>query len=210
MPLTCYPVDCGALGPRWPANEGPIRIAHAANHRGVKGTEFLVAAVEALRSRGHRIELTLIEGQPNDRALRQMADCDIYFDQIYFGYGLAALEAMALGKVVISGLENDAQARLFRRYSYLDECPIVSADPETLEERLSELIDRRMEWPMIGRRCRAYVERRHSFAAVADLYQAVYRRIWWGEEVDLINFYHPQFEAGRGSQPAPARTSRAQ
>lgn len=194
LPLVCYPVDCEALQPRWPRSSGPIVIAHAPNHRVIKGTEFLLDAVDALRHRGHAIELRIIEGRPNREALALMADCDLFFDQIHFGYGLAALEAMALGKVVISGRGNESHDRLFRLYSYLDECPITFAAPETLEETLSELIARRGEWPAIGRRCRAFAERRHSFAAMAAMYEAVYRRIWHGEEVDLINLYNPRVE----------------
>lgn len=203
LPLTCYPIDTGRLRPVPPRTEGPIRIAHAANHRGAKGTEFLVAAVERLRAEGTDLELTLIEKRPNQEALELIAAADIYVDQLVFAYALAALEGMALGKVVVSALEDTPAYQVFRRYSYLGECPIVPATVDTIERVLRELIARRSEWPAIGRRSRAYVERRHSPSACRELFEAIYGRIWHGEQVDLINLYHPL----RGARQAPSTGS---
>jgi hypothetical protein len=191
LPLTAYPIDTRPLEPVPPSLDGPVRIVHSANHRGAKGTEFLVAAVERLRDEGHAVELDLIERVPNSEALARVAAADVYVDQLLFGYAMAALEAMALGKVVLSGIEDTPDYQLFRRYSYLDECPIVPASPETITDVLRDLIARRGEWPAIGRASREYVERRHSYAAAAELYSAIYRKVWVGEDVDLINLYHP-------------------
>jgi len=191
LPLTAYPIDTRPIDPVPPSVEGPVRIVHSANHRGAKGTDFLVGAVERLRAEGQPVELDLIERVPNSEALARVAAADIYVDQLLFGYAMAALEAMALGKVVISGIEDTPDYRLFRRYSYLDECPIVPASPETIADVLRDLIARRDQWRQIGSASREFVERRHSYAAAADLYGTIYRRIWDGEDVDLINLYNP-------------------
>jgi glycosyltransferase involved in cell wall biosynthesis len=191
LPLTAYPIDAREVDPAFPSTEGTVRIAHSANHRGAKGTDFLVAAVETLQEAGYDIELDLIEKVPNHEALARMARADLYVDQLLFGYAMAALEAMALGKVVISGLEDTPDYTLFRRYSYLGECPIVSASPETIVQVLRELIATRERWPEIGATSRSYVERWHSYEAARELYGSIYRRIWAGEDVDLINLYHP-------------------
>ncbi len=197
LPLTCYPVDVDALPPRWPSMTGTVRIAHAPNHRGAKGSEFLLDAVDRLRAEGADVELVLIERRPHPEALALIASADLFVDQLVFGYALAALEAMALGKVVVSGLEPAHPSyRVFRRYSYLDECPIVPASPESIYDVLARLLERRHEWVDLGRQCRRYVERRHSYRAAQAMWQAVYARLWEGEEVDLMNFYHPWFEKG--------------
>ena len=98
------------------------------------------------RGEGYDIELDLIERVSNKRPSLRVAAADVYVDQLLFGYAMAALEAMALGKVVISGLEDTPDYRLFRRYSYLDECPIVPASPETIADVLRDLIADRMQW----------------------------------------------------------------
>jgi glycosyltransferase involved in cell wall biosynthesis len=190
LPLIYYPIDTDGLEPCLPGTEGPVRIAHAANHRGFKGTEFVIDAVERLRRDGVDVQFDLIERRPNDEALRIISECDIYVDQLIAAYALAAIEGMALGKVVLSPIEGTWYT-LFRRYSYLDECPIVPATPETVYEVLSDLLARRDDWPDIGRRSRDFVERRHSFGAAQEMWEAIYRRVWHGENVDLINFYHP-------------------
>lgn len=206
LPVTAYPVDSHAVRPVPPAIEGAVRVAHSANHRGAKGTDFLIAAVEDLRSEGYDVELDLIEGVPNQEALARMAEADIYVDQLLFGYAMAALEAMALGKVVVSGLENTPDYALFRRYSYLDESPVVPASPETITQVLRDLIDERARWREIGEASRAYVERWHSYDAARELYGSIYRRIYDGEDVDLINFYHPlRRREGEGALTSPDR-----
>ncbi|MFY2005750.1 hypothetical protein ACOTCS_18190 [Achromobacter xylosoxidans] len=198
LPLTCYPVDTEAINPDAvlpPTVEGTIRIAHAANHRGVKGTEFLVKAVDALRQQGYDIELDLIERVPNHEALRRMGRADIYVDQLVMGYALAAQEAMALGRVVISPVDGLPETDLFRTYSYLDECPIVSANQRSIMQVLKALIDNRRDWPAIGRASREFVVRRHSFSACSDMYRAILQRVWHGKQVDLMNYYHPVLSA---------------
>ncbi len=202
LPCVYYPIDTEALGPVPPRTEGTVTIAHASNHRGAKGTEFVIDAVDRLRAEGEDVELVLIEGVPNDEALRMIAACDIYLDQLVAAYALATMEGMALGKVVVSPIEDLPMYTMFRRYSYLNECPIVPATPETVYDVLRELLARREEWPRIGAELRAYCERRHSYEACREMLEAIYARIWRGEDVDLINFYHPVHERQRHAATA--------
>lgn len=199
LPLTWYPIDVERLQPVAPATAGPVRIGHAPNHRGPKGTDFLLRAVDRLRANGHEIDLVLIEKVPNARAIEMIASVDIFVDQLIFGYALAALEGMALGKVVVTGYDlNAPEYRAFSRYSFLRECPAAPASPETIYEVLADLIARRAQWPMIGAATRAFAEQRHSPAFVADLFEAIYRRIWRDEKIDLISMYNP---GARGDLP---------
>lgn len=194
LPLTCYPVDTEKLQPTYPnvLPEKPIRIAHACNHRGVKGTVFLIEAVARLQAQGIPVELDIIEKVSNQEALQRIQACDIYVDQLIFAYAQAALEALSFGKVVISALEDNPAYDLFRRYSYLKECPIVPADSETIYDVLLNLIKNREYWGAIGKKSRHFAETRHSFKACAEMYTAIYDKIWWkNPQADLINYYHP-------------------
>ncbi|MDF1826988.1 MAG: glycosyltransferase [Legionellaceae bacterium] len=197
LPLTCYPVDTERFEPLYPETKksSPIRIAHACNHRGVKGTVFLIDAVKRLEKAGFDVQLDIIEAVPNDEALVRIKACDIYVDQLIFGYAQAALEGLAFGKIVISALDNSPEYDLFRRFSYLNECPIVSANPDTIYEVLIELIEKRKNWDSMGQASRAFVEHRHSYTATADMFEAIYQKIYFKhQDVDLINFYHPLLE----------------
>lgn len=198
LPLVWYPIDLTSLQAIYPSTTGPIRIAHAPNHRGPKGTEYLLDAVERLRAEGHDVEMLLIEKKTNIETLEIMRKTDIFVDQIIFGYALAAIEGMALGKVVVTGYSPQMPEYLpFKRYSYLDECPAIPASPENIYEVLSGLISKRDEWPRIGREMRSFAERRHSFSSSAALFGAVYQKIWEKGDVDLLSLYHPLMNRGQ-------------
>lgn len=170
---------------------GPVRILHTPNHRGFKGTEFVVAAVEQLRGEGLQAELVLLEKVPNEQVRQEMGRVDILAEQfIATGYAFSGIEGMAAGLPVLANLDHEAYTRVFRRYGFLDECPILSTPPERLVENLRLLIRNPALREELGRAGRAYVEKYHSYAAAQYLFGSIYRR-FEGEEVDLINLFHP-------------------
>jgi glycosyltransferase involved in cell wall biosynthesis len=191
----------------------PVRVMHAPNHRGIKGTEFLLAAVEELRAEGLDIDLELVEGRTNDEVRRLMGEVDVFADQfILSGYGLAAIEGMASGLPVMCNLEDDYVMRLYRLYSFVGECPVVSASPELIADRLRTLITRPDLRRELGEAGRRYVERFHSEEAAQYLFGSIYRKLLDGEDVDLINLFHPLKSAymtegplPRSAGPRPAR-----
>jgi len=178
-PVLWYPADL-SVEPAAPMTAGAIRIAHAPNHRRIKGTPFLIEAVEKLKAKGHPVELELIEGVGRDAVFRAFRGADLVVDQLLFGYALTALEGMAFGKPVLTGISRDAMYEPFRRQSYLDEAPVIPTSPATIEQDLEHLIARRAEWPEIGLQGRAYVERRHGPGATVELMEKVYASIGLG------------------------------
>ncbi|MDF0643543.1 MAG: hypothetical protein P0111_05900 [Nitrospira sp.] len=171
--------------------DGPVRILHAPNHRGVKGTEYILAAVDQLKAEGLSVELVLAERISNDQVRRLMQEVDLLADQLILpGYGLNAIEGMASGLAVIANLEDRAATEVFRRYSFLDECPIVSAGPDTIVEVLRVLVANPSLRLELGAAGRAYAEKYHSYATAQYLFGSIYRK-FAGEDVDLMNLYHP-------------------
>jgi glycosyltransferase involved in cell wall biosynthesis len=196
LPLTCYPVDTESIHPVYPrvSSDSVIKIAHATNHRGIKGTEFIIAAIEKLKNNGYQVELDVIENVNNKESIARIANADIYVDQLNMGYALAALEAMALGKVVISGISGE-DYNVFKQYSYLNECHIVPASSLDIYEVLERVIINRASWKEIGLKNRIFVERRHSFSACGRMFETIYEKIWHKKKnVDLINYFHPLYE----------------
>ena len=171
---------------------GPVRVLHTPNHRGFKGTEFIVEAVEKLQAEGLQVELVMLEGVPNDEVCRTMAGVDIMAEQlIYSCYALSGIEGMACGLPVMTNLASEHQTRLYRRFSFLDECPILSTTPENVADNLRLLVTRPDLREALGRAGRAYAEKYHSYEAARFLFESVYARILDGRQVDLINLYHP-------------------
>jgi hypothetical protein len=172
---------------------GSVRITHSPNHRYVKGTEFIIDTVKKLQGEGLKIELTLIEKKSNEEVKQILqTGSDIHIEQlIYTGYALSAIEGMACGLPVITNEENEILTRVLRRYSFLNECPVVSATPENITDVLRALIKNpglRKELGVAGRK---YVEKYHSDHTTQDMFERIVDRIWFGKEIDLMSYYHP-------------------
>lgn len=198
IPFNHLTIDTAVWRPREryvPADgrNGPVKVMHTPNHRGFKGTEFLLEAVRQLRDEGLAIELILVEKMPNEEVRRLMAEeADILAEQfIATGYAMSGLEGMASGLPVLANLENEAYTRLFRRYSYLNECPVLSTTPETLTHNLRALVTNPALRVELGQAGRRYVEKYHSDAAAQYMFGAIYDRVWHGRDVDLLNLFHP-------------------
>ncbi|TMJ14737.1 MAG: glycosyltransferase [Alphaproteobacteria bacterium] len=171
---------------------GTVRVLHSPNHRDAKGTEFLIDAVERLRSEGLDVELVLLEKVPNERVKSLMQEVDILAEQfISTGYGISGIEGLASGLPVMANLEHEAYTRVFRRYGFLDECPILSTSPENMVRNLRILVTRPDLRRVLGQASRQYAEKYHSFAAAQYMFEAIYDRILDGRDVDLINLFHP-------------------
>jgi glycosyltransferase involved in cell wall biosynthesis len=153
-----------------------LRVAHAPSKRAVKGTEAVLAAVDALRGRGAPIELDLIEGVPNREARKRYAAADVVVDQLRIGwYGMFAIESMALAKPVVVHLDAEAAAETEEAFGL--ELPLVRADERSLEAVLAGLVETREELPERGRRSREYVERVHAHTVVARRVLEIYERV---------------------------------
>ncbi|RII83396.1 hypothetical protein CJO09_07300 [Neopusillimonas maritima] len=140
----------------------PIKIGHAPSNQNIKGTKYLVRAVAALAAKGYPVELVLVEGKSYAEAMQTCARVDIIVDQLLVGaYGQFAVEMMAMGKPVVCFLRAD----LLQEYPTA--LPIISADIESIEGCLANLIKSRDSWPTIGARGREYVDAVHASEAVA-------------------------------------------
>lgn len=195
----------------WPAKtnysqangrNGTVSIIHTPNHRGFKGTEFLIRAVEDLRREGLQVDLQLLEKVTNEEVRRLMPQCDILAEQfIATAYALSGIEGMASGVPVLANLDSEYYTRVFRRYSFLNECPILSTTVETLKENLRMMITQPALREKLGRAGRAYVGKYHSYAEARHLFGSIYERILMSKDVDLMNLYHPLLSRREKARP---------
>lgn len=172
---------------------GPVRIIHTPNHRHFKGTEFLLQAVQQIQAEGWLVELILLEKVPNQEVRQRMQAADILAEQFIFpgGYALSGIEGMACGLPVLANLSHESYTRVFRRYSFLNECPVLSTTPETLKQNLLLLICNPDLRETLGRAGRAYVEKYHSYETARYLFGSIYRKLLQNEDIDLMNLFHP-------------------
>jgi hypothetical protein len=143
-------------------------VLHAPSSRRRKGTEHVIAACEGLD-----VDLDIVEGLRHDEARRHYERADIVVDQLNAGwYGVFALEAMALGKPVLSYLREEALRETERVLGV--EVPIVQVTKETLRDRIAELAASADERRRVGASARAYVEHVHDADKGADRLIAIY------------------------------------
>jgi hypothetical protein len=157
----------------------PLRILHAPNHRAIKGTQYFLDAVEALKEEGLEIELVLLERVSNEEVKKAMVSADIVADQLIVGwYAMFALEGMAMEKPVLCYLREDLkQLYVASGLIAADEIPIIDCSTVTVNESMRNLALHREELPEIGRRSREYVIRHHSTQAVGKVFDAINRRM---------------------------------
>jgi glycosyltransferase involved in cell wall biosynthesis len=146
-------------------------VLHAPSSRRRKGTERVISACEGLD-----VELDIVEGLRHDQARRHYERADIVVDQLNAGwYGIFALEAMALGKPVLSYLRDEAVQETERALGV--EVPIVRITKETIRDRIAELAGSPDERRRIGGSSLAYVEKVHDADKGADRLIEIYRSL---------------------------------
>ncbi len=130
----------------------------------IKGSEVIMPVLEDLHRR-RIIDLVEDPGPVPAAAMPALvASADIVVDQIRMGsYGVAAVEAMASGRVVVGNVSADV------RRAVATEIPVVDATPETLAEVLTTLAS---DWPALverGAAGRTFAARWHSGKASAQV-----------------------------------------
>ena len=164
-------IDLRDYTPVPPSDAARPVILHAPSSRRRKGTKHVIAACEQLP-----VDLEIVEGLHHDEARRRYERADIVVDQLNAGwYGLFAIEAMALGKPVVTFLHDEAVERT--EQALRTKVPIVSATAETLAERLRPLVEDAQERRRIGAASRAYVEQVHDIDKIADRLLDIYARL---------------------------------
>ncbi len=163
-----------------PVRGRPLRILHAPNHRGIKGTRYFEEAVRQLRQEGVAIELTILERVPNSEIRKAIAEADVIADQLIIGwYAMFALEAMAMGKPVICYLREDF-LDFYESVGLVEkgEIPIISCRPADVKDTLRRLATAdRDALGERGARGIAFVAKHHSTGAVGRVFDRINRSI---------------------------------
>jgi glycosyltransferase involved in cell wall biosynthesis len=161
-------IDVRAIEPAPPSDRERPVVLHAPSSRSRKGTEHVVAACAALD-----VELEIVEGLDHREAFERYRQADVIVDQLNAGwYGVFAIEALALGKPVVTFLHDEAVRRTEEAFGV--EVPIVSATKETLADKLRPLVESVAERQRIGLASRAYAEEVHDLERMTDRLLALY------------------------------------
>ena len=180
-----FPIDCDEWQPHYETGNSVPVVVHAPNHRHCKGTERIIAACERLEASGYQLELQLVEGVDRNKVADIYRSADIVLDQILMGvHGLTGLEGLALGKPVLTYL-NQVHLRD-------PSCNngIVNTNPDNIDEVLKAVVSIPALRNRLGRNGRKAAEQYHSYEALGEVWDRIYRHLWFGNEMDLQTTRH--------------------
>jgi hypothetical protein len=165
--------DLTCIEAAYPSSDGRCVIVHAPTNEGVKGSRYIIAAVERLQKRWP-IEFVLVHGLRHEEAMRLYRRADLVIDQVLAGwYGGFAVETMAMGKPVACYMRTADLAYI--PPAMRADLPIVPVSLDTLEADLEHALERRREWTAWGRRAREFAFRWHNPTWIARLMLEAYR-----------------------------------
>lgn len=137
-------LDCSKF-PYYPPKRKPYKFAHYPSNPLKKGTDIINAIAKKTRiNYSHSIDKV-----NHVQQIKRMMDCDIYIelfmpyqkDEVYGSFGVTAIEAAAMGKVVIT---NNMGRDIYQK-TYGD-CALQICNTESeLEEKILELNDMPIE-----------------------------------------------------------------
>lgn len=146
-------------------------VVHSLTAPVTKGTSAVLMAIDQLKSQ-YLFDFQLIQGMSRHETLQIVQKADIFLDQFVLGdHGMAALEAMALGKPVVCYIKSSMVGK------YPPDCPIVNANQDNLSEVLESLLNKGRVRHEIGRESRSYVEKYHDATVIAHKLVEIYKEM---------------------------------
>lgn len=163
---TIPPIDTDLLQPVYQRHSPDLAIAHHPSGK-KKGTEVIIASVVAVSGR-NTFSISRESTLWNEN-MKRVAKCDIYIeslkDDAHKVWGISALEAAALGKVVVTNFKDEYSDHYTEKFG---ECPFVIANSgqqlTAVLEKLISLSDTKLM--ELRKRTREWAVRVHGFRAI--------------------------------------------
>ena len=140
LPVTIDPAPWQQAARPLFTTDRPV-VVHVPSSAQLKGSDRIDEVLTGLADRGI-VEYRRISGVTHEQMPSVIGDADIVVDQLRIGlYGVAAAEALAAGRLVVSYVGSAVRDRV--RSLTGREVPIVEADPDSLGAVLTDLLSDR-------------------------------------------------------------------
>lgn len=153
-----------------------IKIFHGINTLNYikKGNAFFEEALEIIQKKyTEKIDIIITKDIPYHEYIKLYNSCHILLDQVYaYDQGYNALEAMAKGKVVFTGAEQE----WLDYYKLKEDTVTINAlpDAQKIADKLEWLILNSKEIEKISLNARAFIEKEHYYINVVQKYLSVW------------------------------------
>lgn len=176
--------------------ERPV-VVHAPSNAGLKGSELIGETLRALDAEGV-IEYRELRGVRASDMPAHYGGADIVLDQFSLGiYGVAACEAMAAGRLVVSHVDERKRATVLERTGL--ELPILESHADSLATTLRDIVADRGRYAALAARGPQFVESVHNGERSAEVLAS-----FLGLSTESVQ--HSTWENGR--MPKTGRSSR--
>ncbi len=175
------PVDLCDFQFNIPDRKIPV-VIHAPSNAAIKGTEYVLRAVDQLKREGVSFEFRLIDKMPHAQLLQIISDADIVVDELFGDtVGVLSTEAMVSGNVVLAHYPEEFAG-------VPSGCPVVNINIYTLADRLREVITNQNLRRRLATEGYDYVRRNNDHIKVAE------QMMNWVNMLEVENFdYYPDF-----------------
>ncbi len=149
-----------------------ISILHAINssNKIKKGNRFFEEALKIIDEKfKDKISIITTYDLPYLEHLENLKKCDILLDMVYaYDQGYNALEAMAMGKIVFTGAEEE----WLKLYNIKEDTVVINAVPNSMRivEKLVWLIENPSTLKSISINARKFIDKNHDFEKIATKY----------------------------------------
>jgi len=151
-----------------------IRILHSPSDPEVKGSDLVVAAVEAVRAAGLPVRLVELREVSHDTVVSEIARADFAVDQAFSDTPMAVFAAEAAAAGVPAVVGSYAWSDLSRLYGS-DLPPVEECSPDGLADAITRLAMDREHRASLGARAKAFVTTAWAPEFVAERYVAILR-----------------------------------
>lgn len=135
-----------------------------------KGIPYFEQALALIQEKkADKIEIITTENLPYTEYMSRYYKAHIILDQVHaYDQGYNALEAMAQGKVVFTGAENE----FLQHYQLAEDEVCINALPDAIKiaENLSYLVDHPEKMIEISKKARNFIEKEHEYKRIAQRY----------------------------------------
>ncbi|NND88831.1 MAG: glycosyltransferase [Flavobacteriaceae bacterium] len=165
------PINIDNLKYYLPSLEDKVHVFHGINRANYfkKGSDIFEQALAKIQKRyPDKVTVTTVEDIPYASYIKKYDEAHILMDQIWaYDQGYNALEAMAKGKVVFTGAEQE-----FKAHYQLDQSVAINALPDvaSVYNELEQLVLDREIIKKISHNARDFIEREHECQKIAQRY----------------------------------------
>jgi len=148
----------------------PYQIAHYPSNPEVKGTSEIITMMDKVSKKDRWSFRSSIERVDFESQTNRLKDCDIYIElfnttlngEVYGSFGITALEAAAMGKIVVT--MNLSKSVYEKTYGY---CPFILVhDAEEFNREMNRLINMRLDQIVeLQNITRDWVVKNHSYVS---------------------------------------------